>query len=102
MHHSSTGLTVVGGKSSQEVASDQQDPAHTKRMADHAANTANANKALAKTTLVQQKIESVIKLLLLNHTDAASILNEFEKIRTAKLLSSDTFSLAHILKDKLK
>ena len=102
MHHSSTGLTVVGGKSSQEVASDQQDPAHTKRMADHAANTANANKALAKTTRIQQKIESVIKLLLLNHTDAASILNEFEKIRTAKLLSSDTFSLAHILKDKLK
>ena len=71
-------------------------------MADHAANTANADKALAKTTLVQQKIESVIKLLLLNHTDAASILNEFEKIRTAKLLSSETFSLAHILKDKLK
>ena len=102
MHHTETGLTVVGGKSSQEVANDQQDPAHAKRMADHAANTANADKALAKTTLVQQKIESVIKLLLLNHTDAASILNEFEKIRTAKLLGSETFALAHILKDKLK
>ena len=102
MHHTETGLTVVGGKSSQEVANNQQDPAHAKRMADHSANTANADKALAKTTLVQQKIESVIKLLLLNHTDAASILNEFEKIRTAKLLSSETFSLAHILKDKMK
>jgi len=71
-------------------------------MADRAANTEHANKALEKTTLVQQKIESVIKLLLLNHTDAASILNEFEKIRTTKLLTSETVSLAHILKDKLK
>jgi hypothetical protein len=102
MHHSETGLAVVGGKSSQEVALDQTDPAHAKRMADHAANTEHANKALEKTTLAQQKIESVIKLLLINHTDAASILNEFEKIRTTKLLTSETFSLAHILKDKLK
>ena len=102
MHHSETGLAVVGGKSSQEVALDQTDPAHDKRMADHAANTEHANKALEKTTLAQQKIESVIKLLLINHTDAASILNEFEKIRTTKLLTSETFSLAHILKDKLK
>jgi hypothetical protein len=101
MQHTSTGLTVVGGKSSQEVAHDQTDPAHAKRMADHSAHTEHANKALAKTTLVQQKIESVIKLLLLNHTDATSILNEFEKIRTTKLLTSETFSLAHILKDKL-
>jgi hypothetical protein len=102
MHHSETGLTVAGGKTSHEVAHDQHDPAHEKRMTDHAANTDHANQALAKTTLVQQKIESVIKLLLLNHTDAASILNEFEKIRTTKLLTSETFSLAHILKDKLK
>ena len=102
MHHSETGLAVVGGKSSQEVALDQTDPAHAKRMADHAANTEHANKALEKTTLAQQKIESVIKLLLINHTDAASILNEFEKIRTTKLLTSETFSLAHLLKDKLK
>ena len=71
-------------------------------MADHAANTDHANKALEKTHLVQKKIELVIKLLLLNHTDAASILNEFEKIRTTKLLTSETFSLAHILKDKVK
>ena len=102
MHHSETGLAVVGGKSSHEVAHDQTDPAHAKRMADHAANTEHANKALEKTTLAQQKIESVIKLLLINHTDAASILNEFEKIRTTKLLTSETFSLAHILKDQLK
>jgi hypothetical protein len=67
-----------------------------------AANTDHANKALKKTQLVHQKIESVIKLLLLNHTDASSILNEFEKIRTAKLLTSETFSLAHILKAPLK
>lgn len=81
----------------------QQEAHHAEAgLADHAANSANADKALAKTNLVQHKLESVIKLLLLNHTDAASILNEFEKIRTSKLLSSETFSLAHILKDKLK
>lgn len=102
MHHAETGLAVVGAKSSHDVAHDQTDPAHAKRMADHAANTEQANKALEKTTLAQQKIESVIKLLLINHTDAASILNEFEKIRTTKLLTSETFSLAHLLKDKLK
>ncbi len=101
-HHSETGLAVVGGKTSHEVAHDQHDPAHAKRMEAHAANTDHANKALEKTKLAQQKIESVIKLLLLNHTDAASILNEFEKIRTAKLLNSETFSLAHILKANLK
>ncbi|NQW66241.1 MAG: hypothetical protein HQ455_03400 [Burkholderiales bacterium] len=67
-----------------------------------AANTDQANKALEKTQLVHQKIESLIKLLLLNHTDATSILNEFEKIRTTKLLTSETFSLAHILKAPLK
>jgi hypothetical protein len=67
-----------------------------------AANTDQANKALAKTQLVHQKIESVIKLLLHNHTDATSILNEFEKIRTTKLLTSETFSLAHILKVQQK
>jgi len=44
----------------------------------------------------------VIKLLLINHTDASSILNEFEKIRTTKLLTSETFSLAHILKAHVK
>lgn len=67
-----------------------------------AANTDQAKKALGKSQLVHQKIESVIKLLLLNHTDATSILNEFEKIRTTKLLTSETFSLAHILKAQLK
>lgn len=101
-HHTETGLAVVGGKSSSDVALDQNDPAHVKRMEQHAANTAHADKALEKTSLVQQKIESVIKLLLLNHTDAASILNEFEKIRTTKLLTSKTFSLAHILKANVK
>jgi hypothetical protein len=40
--------------------------------------------------------------LLLNHTDATSILNEFEKIRTTKLLTIETFSLAHILKTQVK
>ena len=102
MQHGETGLAVVATKSSQDIANDQQDPAHAKLMADHAANTAQANQALEKTSVVQQKIESVIKLLLLNHTDATSILNEFEKIRTTKLLTSETFSLAHILKAKVK
>ena len=101
-HHSETGLAVTAAKNSHEVAHDQHDPAHAKRMDAHAANTEHANKALEKTKLAQQKIESVIKLLLLNHTDAVSILNEFEKIRTTKLLNSETFSLAHILKAKLK
>ena len=101
-HHGQTGLAVVAANSSTEVAHDQQDPVHAKNMQDHAANTASADKALAKTLLVQQKIESVIKLLLHNHTDATSILNEFEKIRTTKLLTSETFSLAHILKAQVK
>ena len=101
-HHVETGLAVVGGKSSTDVALDLHDPAHAKRMDNHGANTDHANKALAKTALMQQKIESVIKLLLLNHTDASSILNEFEKIRTTMLLTSEPFSLAHILKAKVK
>ena len=39
----------------------------------------------------------IIKLLIQNHTDASIIINEFEKIRTGKLLMSETFSLAHVI-----
>lgn len=67
-----------------------------------AESTGQANKALEKTQFMHQKIESVIKLLLLNHTDVTSLHNEFEKIRTTKLLTSETFSLAHILKAQQK
>ena len=53
--------------------------------------------ALKKVTTLHRQQEQLIKLLIQNHTDATSILNEFEKIRTAKLLSSDTFALAHLI-----
>ena len=59
-------------------------------------------KAMAKNVNLQKHLVRVIKLLTQNHTDATSLLNEFEKIRTTKLLTSETFSLAHLLKDKLK
>ena len=53
--------------------------------------------ALKKDATLHRQQEQLIKLLIQNHTDAASILNEFEKIRTAKLLSSDTFTLSHLI-----
>ncbi len=53
--------------------------------------------ALKKVATLHRQQEQLIKLLIQNHTDAASILNEFEKIRTAKLLSSDTFTLSHLI-----
>jgi hypothetical protein len=55
---------------------------------------ADALKLVAALELHQQQL---IKLLIQNHTDATSILNEFEKIRTAKLLNSETFALAHLI-----
>ena len=53
--------------------------------------------ALKRVTTLHRQQEQLIKLLIQNHTDAASILNEFEKIRTTKLLSSDTFALSHLI-----
>ena len=53
--------------------------------------------AIKKISILIHNQEQIIKLLIQNHTDATSILNEFEKIRTAKLLSSETFALAHLI-----
>jgi hypothetical protein len=46
---------------------------------------------------LQQHLVQIIKLLIQNHTDASIIINEFEKIRTTKLLMSETFALAHVI-----
>lgn len=54
-------------------------------------------KALAKNVNLQKHLVRLIKLLTQNHTDAASLLNEFEKIRTSELLQSKTFALAHVI-----
>ena len=53
--------------------------------------------ALKKVNTLHHQQEQLIKLLIQNHTDASSILNEFEKIRTAKLLSSEIFTLGHLI-----
>jgi hypothetical protein len=55
------------------------------------------NKAQKKTVALQQHLVQIIKLLIQNHTDASIIINEFEKIRTTKLLMSETFALAHVI-----
>lgn len=55
------------------------------------------NAAQQKTVALQQHLVQIIKLLLQNHTDASIITNEFEKIRTTKLLMSETFALAHVI-----
>jgi hypothetical protein len=53
--------------------------------------------ALKKITVLHRNLEAVIGLIIKSHTDAPSIINEFEKIRTAKLLASETFALAHLI-----
>ena len=67
----------------------------------HAPAPTEAQKALTraqqKTVALQQHLVQVIKLLIQNHTDASIIINEFEKIRTTKLLMSETFALAHVI-----
>ena len=59
--------------------------------------TKKLQKALEKQLAVQKNLARVVKLLTQNHTDAVTILNEFEKIRTSELLRSQTFALAHVL-----
>ena len=54
-------------------------------------------KAMAKNVTLQKNLIRLIKLLTQNHTDASSLLNEFEKIRTSELLQSKTFALAHVI-----
>ncbi len=67
----------------------------------HAPAPTEAQKTLTgaqqKTVALQQHLVQIIKLLIQNHTDAGIIINEFEKIRTTKLLMSETFSLAHVI-----
>ncbi len=67
----------------------------------HATAPTEAQKKLTaaqqKTVALQQHLVQIIKLLIQNHTDAGIIINEFEKIRTTKLLMSETFSLAHVI-----
>jgi hypothetical protein len=67
----------------------------------HAPEPSEAQKTLTrvqkKTVALQQHLVQIIKLLIQNHTDASIIISEFEKIRTAKLLSSETFALAHVI-----
>lgn len=54
-------------------------------------------KAMARNITLQKNLIRLIKLLTQNHTDASSLLNEFEKIRTSELLQSKTFALAHVI-----
>ena len=54
-------------------------------------------KAMARNVTLQKNLVRLIKLLTQNHTDASSLLNEFEKIRTSELLQSKTFALAHVI-----
>ena len=55
------------------------------------------NDAIKKISILIRNQEQIIKLLIQNHTDASSVINEFEKIRTAKLLNSETFALGHLI-----
>jgi len=54
-------------------------------------------KAMTRNITLQKNLIRLIKLLTQNHTDASSLLNEFEKIRTSELLLSKTFALAHVI-----
>jgi hypothetical protein len=54
-------------------------------------------KAMTRNITLQKNLIRLIKLLTQNHTDASSLLNEFEKIRTSELLQSKTFALAHVI-----
>jgi hypothetical protein len=67
------------------------------KQVDHSQSAKVLQKAMAKNVNLQKHLVRVIKLLTQNHTDAASLLNEFEKIRTSELLQSKTFALAHVL-----
>ena len=59
--------------------------------------TITLENAMKKNVALQKNMVHIIKHLIQNHTDAASILNEFEKIRTAKLLNSEVFTLSHLI-----
>jgi hypothetical protein len=79
-----------------------QNHEHEKTSTDsHASPQTEAEKTLSKaqkkTVALQHHMVQIIKLLIQNHTDAAIIIHEFEKIRTTKLLMSETFALAHVI-----
>jgi hypothetical protein len=96
MQPMSTELAVVAADKAQDHDMTPHTPhpvsAETKALAD----------ALDIVTHVNHRIEQVVKLLVSHHTDASSIINEFEKIRTGELLNSQTFALAHIIKSETK
>ena len=101
-------LQVLSGMQplSSELAVVAADKAHAHDMTPHATHPVSPEaKALADAldivTLVNHRLEQVVKLLVSHHTDASSIINEFEKIRTGELLSSKTFALAHIIKSDM-
>ena len=98
-------LQVLSGLQpmSTELAVVAADKAHEHDMTPHPHHeVAPETKALADAldivTKVNQRLEQTVKLLVSHHTDASSIINEFEKIRTGELLNSQTFALAHIVK----
>ena len=98
-------LQVLSGiqPMSTELAVVAADKAQAPDMTHHPAHEVSPQtKALADAldivTNVNHRLEQVVKLLVSHHTDASSIINEFEKIRTGELLSSQTFALAHIIK----
>ena len=53
--------------------------------------------AMKTNVALQKNMVKIIKHLIQNHTDAASIINEFEKIRTSHILQSAPFALAHVI-----
>ena len=98
-------LKVLSGVQpmSSELAVVAADKAHEHDMTPHPHHEVSPQtKALAEAleivTNVNHRIEQVVKLLVSHHTDATSIINEFEKIRTGELLTSNTFALGHIIK----
>ena len=59
--------------------------------------TKTLENAMKKNVALQKNMVHIIKHLIHNHTDAASIINEFEKIRTSHILQSVPFALAHVI-----
>ena len=104
-----TDLQVLSGLPpiSNELAVVAADKAQAHDMAAHPQHEVTAEtKAMADAldivTHVNHRLEQVVKLLMTHHTDASSIINEFEKIRTGELLNSQTFALAHVIKSEAK
>ena len=99
MQPMSTELAVVAADKAQD-----QDNVNMTHHAHHEVSpqTKALADALEIVTNVSHRLEQVVKLLMSHHTDASSIINEFEKIRTGELLNSQQFALAHIIKSDQK